>query len=146
MKKGAYDLGRKAMYYIVVMIIIAVLFTYMSGNFRKYQITKLSNLDSVTDLVMIHNVIKCVSKTDTDTGRIYLYTIDEKKLDKESLTKCLGENRPYTDKAIKLQFMDQEVETGKPYFDYTDYEREVQYQGELKKLKISIEKYPQLTE
>lgn len=146
MKKGAYDLGRKAMYYIVVMIIIAVLFTYMSNNFRKYQITKLSNLDSVMDLVMINNVIKCVSKVDIDTGRIYLYTIDEKKLNEESLVKCLGKNEPYTNKAIKLQFMDKEVETGKPYFDYTDYEREVQYQGELKKLKISIEEYPQLTE
>lgn len=145
MKKGAYDLGRKAMYYIVVMIIIAVLFTYMSGNFRKYQITKLSNLDKVTDLVMVNNVIKCVSKKDADTGRIYLYTIDEKKLNKESLVKCLGKDKPYADKAIKLQFMDKEIETETPYFEYNSYTKIVQYKGEKKELKISIEKYPQLT-
>ena len=68
MKKGAYDLGRKAMYYIVVMIIIAILFTYMINSFHKYKVTMIGNLDEVTDLVMINNIMKCVSQKDEDTS------------------------------------------------------------------------------
>lgn len=147
MKKGAYDLGRKAVYYITVIVIIAFLFAYMTNNFRRYQIIRMSNLDELTDLVMLNNIIKCVAKIDKDTGRIYLDTIDEAKIDKDLLVKCLGEKKPYTDKAIKLQIGEKKmIETQEPYFDYTLYERDVKYKGKEEKLRINIEKYPQLKE
>ena len=144
MKKGAYDLGRKAVYYIVVLVIIAFLFVYMTNNFRKYQITRLSNLDELTNLVMLKNIERCVSKIDPDTGMLELYIIDENRLNKESLIECLGKRSPYTDKAIKLEITGKIIETQEPYFDYTKYERSVTYKGESKELEISIENYPRL--
>lgn len=140
MKKGAYDLGRKSVYYIVVVIIVAVLFVFISNSFRKYQVTRLSNLDEVTDFVMINNIIKCISQKDADTGKIYIGKIDEAKLDKDSLMKCLGKDPPYTEKSIKLNIKNKEIITQEPFFEYSEYEKTVEYDGSTT-LKISIEKY-----
>jgi len=144
MKKGAYDLGRKAMYYIVVMIIIAILFTYMTNNFHKYKVTMISNLDEVTDLVIINNIMKCVSQKDEDTGKISFYIIDKKMLEGEALMNCLGNDKPYTDKSIKLKIGNIETVTQKPFFEYNEYQKMVEYQGEAEELKISIEKYTRI--
>ncbi len=141
MKKGAYDLGRKAVYYIVVIIIIAILFVYISNSFRKYQVVRLSTLDELADLVLLNNVIKCVSQKDSDTGRVYLYKIDEAKLNKDELTKCLGTNKLYLNKALKIKINGKEfVETQKPAFAYPAYKRTVEYQNNKAELEISIEK------
>lgn len=145
MKKGAYDLGRKSVYYIVVVIIVAILFIYMTNSFRKYQVTQLSNLNEVTDLVMINNIMKCVSQKDPDTGRIYFGKLNEALLEKDSLINCLGKNKPYTDKSIKLEIGNKKIITQKPFFDYSNYERTVEYDGKTEKLKIGIEKYPQIS-
>lgn len=144
MKKGAYDLGRKAMYYIVVIIIIAILFVYISNSFRKFQITKLSTLNEVTDLVVVDNVVKCISQKDADTGRIHLYKIDEAKLNKDRLVSCLGAEKPYTVKSITLKIDGVEkINTQKNVFDYSTYKRTVEYNGK-KTLEIQIEKYPKI--
>lgn len=144
MKKGAYDLGRKAMYYIVVIIIIAILFVYISNSFRKFQITKLSTLNEVTDLVVVNNVVKCISQKDADTGRMQLYKIDETKLNKDSLIACLGTDKPFSTKSIVLKINGGEkLNTQKNVFDYSTYKRTVEYKGE-KTLEISIEKYPKI--
>lgn len=142
MKKGAYDLGRKAIYYIVVIIIIAVLFVYITNNFRKYQITMLSTLDTATDSAMVNNVVRCVSQKDADTGRVYFGKIDESKLDKDYLTKCLGSDKPYTDKSVKIEIDGKEITTQEPYFEYSEYKLTVMYKEKEETLKISIEKYP----
>lgn len=144
MKKGAYDLGRKSLYYIVVMIIIAVLFTYMMSSFSKYQVTRLSNLDKVTDFVMINNILGCISQKDADTGITDLYNINENMFKKEELLKCLGDSDFYKDKAIKLEVKKFKVETQEPFFGYSEYNKEVRYNNELAELKISIEKYPRI--
>jgi hypothetical protein len=146
MKKGAYDLGRKAIYYIVVIIIIAILFVYISNSFRKFQIVRFSALNEVTDFVILNNVIKCVSQKDADTGRIYLYQIDETKLNKDSLTACLGTNKIYSSKSIMLKINGEEkLTTQKPIFDYSKYEKPVQYSRSDATLEIYIEKYPKIT-
>ncbi|MDP2909424.1 MAG: hypothetical protein Q8N77_06490 [Nanoarchaeota archaeon] len=146
MKKGAYDLGRKAVYYIVVVVIIAVLFLYITNNFRNYQIIRLSTLDKATDLVMVQAALKCLSQKDTETGRTYMYKIDESKLEKEALINCLGKDKPYNNKAIKIEIKikdkDKEIITQEPYFEYNEYTRTVDYNGQKEKLKISIEQYP----
>lgn len=142
MKKGAYDLGRKAVYYIVVVIIIAVLFVYIMNNFREYRITMLSTLDKATDFAMVNNIVICVSQKDADTGKMYLGKIDPAKLNKDSLTKCLGGNPPYSDKSVKIKIGKDEIITQEPYFEYTKYERTVILEDKEKTLEINIEKYP----
>lgn len=145
MKKGAYDLGRKAMYYIVVIIIIAILFVYISNSFRKYQVVRLSTLDELSDLVVLNNVIKCISQKDADTGNILIYTIDESKLNKYELTKCLGTNKIYTNKAVKISIDGREfVETQKSDLGYSTYKRTAEYRNNKAKLEISIEKSAQI--
>lgn len=151
MKKGAYDLGRKAVYYIVVIVIIAILFVFISSSFRKYQIEKLSILNEVTDFIIVNNVIKCISYKDADTGRFYLYRIDESKFDKDSMVKCLGPEKLYSSKAIRLKIIGgKEFETQKPYYDFVRYEKTVEFTGSKgekteKTLEIYIEKYPVIT-
>lgn len=146
MKKGAYDLGRKAVYYIVVIIIIAILFVYISNSFRKFQIARFSALNEVTDFVILNNIIKCISQKDVDTGRIYVYKIDETKLNKDSLTACLGTNKPYSSKSIMLKINGEEkLTTQKPIFDYSKYERTVEYSRNEVNLEIYIEKYPKIS-
>lgn len=145
MKKGAYDLGRKAIYYIVVIIIIAVLFVIISGSFRKFQIVRLSTLNDATDFVIMNNVVRCVSQQDVETGRVYLYKIDDSKLNADSLINCLGKDEPYKSKSVMIQLSEIEIKTQEPQRDYSKYEKTVVYNGEEKTLKIYIEKYGQIS-
>jgi len=142
MKKGAYDLGRKSIYYIVVVIIIAFLFVYVTNNFKNYQATMFSTMDKATDLVMVDNVMKCLSIKDADTGRVHFGIIDRSKLNKESLNQCLGNEKTYFDKAVKIKLDKIEETTHDPYFEYTEYKRTVIHDGGRKVLIIGIEKNP----
>ncbi|MBM3200093.1 hypothetical protein FJZ53_04080 [Candidatus Woesearchaeota archaeon] len=144
MKKGAFDLGRKSVYYIVVVIIIAILFGYMSNVFRDYQIAKLSTVDETADLIVVNKVIKCVSQKDPDTNNILLYRIDDSKLDGEFLKSCLGTESPYTDRSVKLIIGGKETVTQEAAMKYSEYTRTVKYNGKDETLYISVEKYREI--
>jgi len=88
MKKGAYDLGRKALYYVVAIMIISLIFVYTSNAIYKYQINGLENLDNVVGTATINKVNSCFYYEDKETGRIYANTVDMEKFKQENLEKC----------------------------------------------------------
>jgi hypothetical protein len=91
MKKGAYDLGRKALYYIIALMIIAVIFIYISNALYKYQITGFENLNKIKEPAIINKVNSCFYYEDKEIERIYANTVDMEKFNQATLEKCLGE-------------------------------------------------------
>lgn len=89
MKKGGYDLGRKALYYVVALMIIALLFIYISNAIYKYQNKGFENLNNIKGIGVINKVNSCFYYQDKETGRIYANTVDLEKFTQETLNKCL---------------------------------------------------------
>lgn len=100
MKKGAYDLGRKALYYVVAIMIISLIFVYMSNALYKYQNNGLENLDNLKGIATINKVNSCFYYEDKETGRVYLNTVDMEKFKQENLGKCT--DMPVTVNLIKF--------------------------------------------
>lgn len=88
MKKGAYDLGRKALYYIVAIMIIAFIFVYVSNALYKQQGKGLENLNSIKGIGAINQVNSCFYYEDKELGRIYANTVDMEKFKQENLENC----------------------------------------------------------
>lgn len=88
MKKGAYDLGRKSLYYIVAIMIIALMFVYTSNVLYRYQEKGFKNLEGMQDLGTINKINSCFYYEDKETGRIYPNTVDLDKFNQENLEKC----------------------------------------------------------
>lgn len=88
MKKGAYDLGRKALYYIVALIIIAFVFVYISNVLYKEQIKGLENLQNMAGIGILNQVNSCFYYEDKEIGRVYANTVDLEKFKQENLEKC----------------------------------------------------------
>ncbi len=100
MKKGGYDLGRKALYYVVAIMIIALVFVYASNAIGKYQEKTLQNLEGIKGLGIINKVNSCFYYEDKDLDRVYSNTVDLEKFKQENLEKCM--NTAIKVKLIKL--------------------------------------------
>ncbi len=88
MKKGAYDLGRKALYYVVAAMIIALIFVYTSNALYKYQKKGLDNLHNMEVIGILNKVNSCFYYEDSEIGRTYANTVDMTKFKQENLQKC----------------------------------------------------------
>lgn len=99
MKKGAYDLGRKALYYIVSIMIVALVFVYTSSALYKYQQKSFETLSNVEGTGMLNKVDSCFQYEDSETGRVYPNTVNMEKFKQENLEKCT--NTPITVKLTK---------------------------------------------
>lgn len=91
MKKGGYDLGRKSVYYVVALIIIAIVFIYTSNATYKYQAKGIEHLKSLEGLGMLNKINSCFAHEDKEIGRIYPNTIDMEKFKQENLEKCTSQ-------------------------------------------------------
>ncbi len=90
MKKGGYDLGRKALYYVVAIMIIALVFVYASNAIGKYQDENLQNLESIKGVGIINKANSCFNYEDKEIGRVYANTVDLEKFKQENLEKCMN--------------------------------------------------------
>ncbi len=90
MKKGGYDLGRKALYYVVAIMIIAIVFVYASNAIGKYQDENLQNLESIKGLGIINKANSCFYYEDKEIGRVYANTVDLEKFKQGNLEKCMN--------------------------------------------------------
>ena len=90
MKKGAYDLGRKVLYYLVALIIIALLFLYTSNAIYKFQNKGFENLNTIKGVGMINKVNSCFYYEDKEIERQYANTIDMAKFTQENLNNCIN--------------------------------------------------------
>lgn len=88
MKKGAYDLGRKALYYVVAIMIISLVFVYISNALYKYQDKGFQNLKNIEGIGVINKINSCFYYEDEEIGRTYSNTVDMEKFKQENLEKC----------------------------------------------------------
>lgn len=88
MKKGAYDLGRKVLYYVVAAIIIALVFIYISNALYKYQKKGFESLSDIEGIGVLNKVNSCFYQEDKEINRIYANTVDMEKFKQANLEKC----------------------------------------------------------
>ncbi|MFH1332138.1 MAG: hypothetical protein ABIH63_02535 [archaeon] len=88
MKKGAYDLGRKVLYYVVAAMIIALVFIYISNALYKYQKKGFENLKEIEGVGVLNKINSCFYYEDKEINRVYANTVDMEKFKKENLQQC----------------------------------------------------------
>jgi len=89
LKKGGYDLGRKAVYYIVVCFILIFLFVYVSNAVSKYQEKDFEALEKLGLIGEIEEVKNCFYYKHHSTGVVYSEIDMNKVIDKsEEFPKC----------------------------------------------------------
>ena len=81
LKKGAFDLGRKSVYYLLVVVILFFLFVYVNKAVGESQVNDFYILDKLSYLSEINKLKSCFYYEHPLTGRIY-NEIDWDKADK----------------------------------------------------------------
>lgn len=90
MAKGAYDIGRKALYLVLVVIILIVAFTYIDvaiGNFRMKTTQHIGELEKI---IVSQKFIQCVSAE--NEGGVQTREVSKERLD--SVGACLNSESP----------------------------------------------------
>jgi hypothetical protein len=123
MKKGAFDLGRKALYMIVVVLILTVVFLYMRHMVLSYTSEVVSNVDRVEKEVIVQKMLfspECLAYKDTESGRVYPGTIVLGKVSDNLGKNCLK----FIKRPVKLRVLMGKTSGGSySGFEGTDVER-----------------------
>lgn len=86
--KGQYDLARKALYYIVAIFVIAVIFLYMHNAIANYNNTVVSDASKIEGSIIAVQALmspKCFAYYDEEIGRTYPGIIDMEKFNNRNL-------------------------------------------------------------
>ena len=89
LKKGAYDLGRKAIYYLLVSLILFFVFVYVNNTVREYQEKDFQALEKLSYLSEINKLKSCFYYEYPLSERVYS-DIDLNKFDEKTLSECYG--------------------------------------------------------
>lgn len=140
MRKAQYDLSRKAMYYILVIFVIAAMFIYLANSFDKYRKKSIEHADDLANLIAVTKVVYCLSYEDGN-GKIHTGVLDQDKFTKEKLTSCLEKDELFKGAAIKVALEKETIKTieedGTKKYD-TFYKYVLSPGKEVKKLKIEV--------
>ncbi len=138
--KGGYDLGRKWLYLLVCIIIIAFLFFILRANFLSQEAKKIECNEEVNKMILMNNLIACMSYADE---REYFGIIDLDKFTNENLNLCLG----YAGREMAVSLGDKTIKTAEELPGSTvEYEKRVavynRERGEFesKAIKLQMEK------
>ncbi|MBI5871666.1 hypothetical protein HZB88_01120 [archaeon] len=85
-RKGGYDLGRKWIYLIVCIIIIAFLFFILKAKFLGEEMARIECSDEVNAVLAMNKIVACMGYSDGGFGMI-----DLDKFTEENLENCAGE-------------------------------------------------------
>lgn len=139
-KKAAYDLGRKGIYFTVAILVIFIIFVYVSNSIQSYQFANIAHLNKVIDLTHIRFIEKCISKD--DGGRVHIGELAKLKLNIDDIKKCVESEESLKGRNFKITIKGQDpVQTkDNPYIEYDNYERYFTFQQQTKIVGIGIEK------
>ena len=139
-KKAAYDLGRKSIYFIVAIIVIALIFVYVSNSIKSYQFESLKYVNEVMYLTQVKGIEKCISYEDND--RAYLGKLNRLDLDIAFIKNCLEKDEILKDKEFRITVEGkQRIETtDNPMIEYNSYTKYFLLQNQIKEITIDIEK------
>jgi len=101
LKKGAYDFGRKAIYLIVVVLIVAFVILYFRGLLVGNSAEVISNVNDIEREIIVQNMLfspDCLAYKDDLTGRVYPGIVDFKKFSDKIGKNCLK----FIDQKVKL--------------------------------------------
>jgi len=90
LKKGAYDLGRKSVYYILVIVVLFFVFVYVNNAVSEYQVKDLQALEKLSYLSEINKVKSCFYYKYPLSERVYRDINIIKFNDKDILKDCYG--------------------------------------------------------
>ncbi len=100
MSKGQFDLGRKALYMIVVVFVLIFVFFYMSALMNNYYAETVVDSDRMSTELIASNLLispNCLAYTEKSIPRAYLGVIDLEKFT-DNIDSCL----PYSDRPFKV--------------------------------------------
>jgi hypothetical protein len=97
LKKGAYDLGRKAIYYILVSLILFFVFVYVDNTVRDSQVEDFQILENVGYLSEINKIESCFYYEHPLSNIVYS-DVDINKFNEKTLLDCY-------DKPIKVKLL-----------------------------------------
>ena len=139
-KKAAYDLGRKSIYFIVAIIVIALIFVYVSNSIKSYQFESLKYVNKVMYLTQVKGIEKCISYKDNE--RAYLGKLSRLDLDIAFIKNCLEKDEILKDKEFRITVEGkQRIETtDNPMIEYNSYTKYFLLQNQIKEITIDIEK------
>lgn len=90
-KKGSYDISRKTLYFIIVLVVLAFIFIYMAGTISKYYKISEKNKEAIMGQILLQEAIyskNCFAYYDETTGRAYPGIIDQAKFEGERSKWC----------------------------------------------------------
>ena len=100
MKRAQFDLGRKALYMIVVVFILIFIFFYMSTLMNNYYASTVIDSDRMSTELIASNLLlspDCLAYSEPDLPRTYLGVVDLGKFTMQ-IDGCL----PYTDRPYRI--------------------------------------------
>lgn len=144
MKRGQYDLGRKAIYLIIALFVLTFIFFYTSRTFADYNAKVIDETDWIENVLIISEIINspnCFAFYDYEIGRAYPGIMDPAKLALGKLgDKCLV----FTKKKVMVEIDGKEI--GESAGDFISVPRTVLVKDpaglKLKMMTINIEKLP----
>lgn len=139
-RKAAYDLGRKSLYYVVAIILIALIFAYVSNSINSHKIRSIDYLSSLSDLAYIEGLEKCMSQE--DNGRIYLGRLETLDLNVNDVKNCLKENGLLENREFRITIEGEPLQgtSNEQSLKYDSYEKHFLFQNKIKKVKLEVEK------
>lgn len=104
--KGAYNLGRKFIYFIIALFVIGMIFLYMSYAIKSYNNEVVSDATEIEGAVITAEAVmspKCFAYYDEEIDRVYPGIIDYNKL----LNERLGQScMIYIDSPYQIKLLD----------------------------------------
>lgn len=100
-KNAQYDLSRKAIYFIIVLFFLAVMFIILNSTFRTLDVRILTTSQSMSHKVLMNEMVYsplCFAYVDKETGRAYPGIIDFSKFNNANLYTSCG--RYFKDKFV----------------------------------------------
>ncbi|MBU4501486.1 MAG: hypothetical protein KKA79_02760 [Nanoarchaeota archaeon] len=139
-KKAAYDLGRRSIYFIVVIMIVLLIFVYVTNSINSYQIKNVIYLNKVVDVAHVKLIEKCISKE--ENGRIYIGELAKLNFDVDTIKKCVesDENLGVRHFGITIEGQEPIKTDYDSLIEYNTYIRYFKFQNQMKEVTIELEK------
>ncbi|MFH0752799.1 MAG: hypothetical protein V1914_04370 [archaeon] len=110
MSRGQFDLGRKALYMVVVVFVLIFIFFYMSTLMNNHFAKTVKDVDRISTEIIASNLLvssSCLAYEDPKVSRTYIGVIDLEKL-----TVNLGSCLPYNDRPFRVSVAGKEINFG----------------------------------
>lgn len=91
MKKAQFDLSRKAVYYLIVLFVLAFIVISMNNVIKSGNLKDISLLGKSAGNLLVAELItspNCFTDYDEDIGRAYPGIIDDGKFNEDALSSC----------------------------------------------------------